>query len=92
MDSMPNRRRLARGWLEIYLVHLFLPYRYLILTSGLFLLLFAVAVVFMDPLAGQITFLPAIYPLLLSNSYFVVLYTARLGAWIGTVGRGDGKN
>jgi len=86
---MSNRRRLARERLEIYLVHLLLAYRYLILTSGLLLLLFAIAVMIMDSRAGSATLIPAIYLLLLSNSYHVVLYTARLGAWIGTLGRHD---
>ena len=86
---MSNRRRLARERLEIYLVHLLLAYRYLILTCGLLLLFFAIAMMIMDARAGFATLLPAIYLLLLSNSYHVVLYTARLGAWIGTLGRYD---
>jgi len=86
---MSNRRRLARERLEIYLVHLLLAYRYLILGSGLLLLLSAIAVMIADSRAGFAILLPAIYLLLLSNSYHVVLYTARLGAWIGTLGRYD---
>jgi hypothetical protein len=86
---MSNRQRLARERLEIYLVHLLLAYRYLIMTSGLLLLLFAVAMMFTDVLTGFITILPAIYLLLLGSSYHIVLYTARLGAWIGTLGKYD---
>ena len=86
---MSNRRRLARERLEIYLVHLLLAYRYLILGSGLLLLLSAIAVMIADSRAGFTILLPAIYLLLLGNSYHVVLYTARLGAWIGTLGRYD---
>ena len=86
---MSNRRRLARERLEIYLVHLILMYQYLILISGLLFLVFAMGVMFVDPRAGFTILLPAIFLLLLSNSYNAVLYTARLGAWIGTLGRYD---
>jgi hypothetical protein len=86
---MSNRRRLARERLEIYLVHLLLAYRYLILTSGLLLLFLAITMMIIDAHAGPAALLPAIYLLLLSNSYHVVLYTARLGAWVGTLGRYD---
>jgi hypothetical protein len=36
-----------------------------------------------------VVLLPAFYMLLLGTSYNVALYTARLGAWIGTIGRHD---
>jgi hypothetical protein len=86
---MSNRRRLARERLEIYLVHLLLVYRPLIQISGLLLLAYALAAIFIEPLVGNAVLLPAIFLLLLSNSYNVALYTARLGAWLGTLGRQD---
>jgi len=84
---MSNRRRLARERLEIYLVHLLLAYRRLIFIVGLLLLTYAIAVFFINPLVGIASLLPALYLLLLSTSYPVNLYTARLGAWIGTLWR-----
>jgi len=86
---MSNRRRLRRETLEIYLVHLILAYRSLILIVGLLLLAYTIATMFTFPLAGYVILLPAIFLLLLSNSFNVVLYTARLGAWIGTLWRHD---
>ncbi len=86
---MSNRRRLARERLEIYLVHLILAYRRLILITGMVLLVYAFVTMFTYPLAGNTVLLPAIFLLLLSNSYNVALYTARLGAWIGTLWRHD---
>ena len=86
---MSNRRRLARERLEIYLVHLILAYRRLILGVGLLLLVYAIAAMFMSPLAGGAVLLPAIFLILLSNSFNAALYTARLGAWIATLGRHD---
>lgn len=59
------------------------------MTGGLLLLLCAIAVTFTEALAGAIILLPATYLLLLSNSYNLALYTARVGAWIGTLGRYD---
>jgi hypothetical protein len=82
---MSNRRRLARERLEIFLVHLLLSYRWLILIIGLFLLMYAITVMIVYPLAGALILLLAIYLLSLSNSFKIVLYTARLGAWVGTL-------
>ena len=81
---MSNRRRLARERLEIYLVHLILAYRRLILITGFLLLMYAVAMLFIHPVASSVIIIPAIFLLLLSNSFTVVLYTARLGAWLAT--------
>jgi len=86
---MSNRRRLARERLEYYLVYLILAYRRLILIVGLLLLVYAIATMFINPLAGTTILLPAIFLLMLSNSFNVALYTARLGAWIGTLWRND---
>lgn len=83
---MSNRRRLARERLEIYLVHLFLAYRWLIVIVGLLLLAYAISLVLVSPLAGLATALPAIFLLLLGSSYNFVVYTARLGAWIANFG------
>lgn len=86
---MPNRRRLTRERLEIYLVHLLLAYRWLILIVGLLLAAYAISMAIVSPLAGIATALPAAFLLLLGNSYTVVVYTARLGAWIATLWRYD---
>ncbi len=86
---MFNRKRLARERLEMYLVHLLLAYRILILISGLLVLGYAFMIMFKAPLAGLAVLLPAVFLLLLSSSYNVVVYTARLGAWIGTLWRHD---
>jgi hypothetical protein len=89
VENMSYRRRLRRERLEIYLVHLILAYRRLIFFSGLFMLVYAIAFIFINTLVGSASLLPAIFLLLLSNSYPVTLYTARLGAWIGTLWRHD---
>lgn len=84
---MSNRRRLARERLEIYLVHLLLAFRPLILVGGLLLLGYAIIALLYSSTAGFAALLPAIFLLLLGSSYNVTLYTARLGAWIATLGR-----
>ncbi len=84
---MSNRQRLARERLEIYLVHLFLAYRPLILIGGLLLLVYAILAMVASSVTGFASLVPAVFLLLLGNSYPVVLYTARLGAWIGTLWR-----
>ena len=84
---MFNRRRLARERLEYYLVYLILAYRRLILIVGLLLLVFAIANIFLNRIAGFAALLPAIFLLLLGNSYNAVVYTARLVAWFATLWR-----
>lgn len=86
---MSNRRRLARERLEIYLVHLLLAYRRLILVVGLLLTAYAITMMFVSSPVGIATALPAVYLLLLGNSYNVVVYTARLGAWMATFWGGE---
>jgi hypothetical protein len=88
-ENMSTRRKLARERFEYYLVYLILAYRRLILIVGLLMLAYAVTVMSAFPFTGFATLLPAIYLLLLGNSYNFVVYTARLGAWIGTLWRHD---
>ena len=84
---MSNRRRLARERLEIYLVHLLLAYRRLIFIVALLMFAYSITILFINPLLGIVSLLPALYLLLLSNAYNVTLYTARLAAWIATLGK-----
>ena len=86
---MSNRKRLARERLEYYLTYLILAYRRLIFIAGLLLLIYAITTIFINLPGSIVALIPAIYLLLLSNSYNVALYTARLGAWIGTLWRYD---
>jgi len=73
--------------IEIYLVHLLLAYRPLILIGGLLLLVYASLSMVASTVTGFASLVPAVFLLLLGSSYPVVLYTARLGAWIGTLWR-----
>ena len=86
---MSNRRRLDREQLEYYLTYLILAYRRLIFIAGLLLLIYAFMTMFINLPGGIVALIPAIYLLLLSNSYNISVYTARLGAWIGTIWRHD---
>ncbi len=84
---MSERRRLARERLEIYLLHLLLAYRPLIVIGGVLLLVYAIAALIINPVVGSAALVPAVFLLLLGYSYPVSLYTARLGAWIATLWR-----
>ncbi len=86
---MSNRRRLDRERLEYYLTYLILAYRRLIFIAGLLLLIYALMTMFINLPGSIVALIPAIYLLLLSNSYNITVYTARLGAWIGTLRRYD---
>ena len=86
---MSNRRRLDRERLEYYLTYLILAYRRLIFITGLLLLIYAITAMSINLPGSIVTLIPAIYLLLLSNSYSMTVYTARLGAWIGILWRQD---
>jgi len=86
---MSNRRQLARERLEYYLTYLILAYRRLIFIAGLLLLSYAFMTMFINLPGSIIALIPAIYLLLLGNSYNITVYTARLGAWIGTLWRNN---
>ena len=86
---MSNRKRLARERLEYFLTYLILAYRRLIFIVGLLLLIYAIATMFINLPSAIVAMIPAIYLLLLSSSYNITVYTARLGAWIGTLWRHD---
>jgi hypothetical protein len=86
---MSNRRRLARERLEYHLIYLILAYRRLIFIAGLLLLIYAITTIFINLLGSIVALIPAIHLLMLSNSYNAALYTARLGAWIGTRWKND---
>lgn len=87
---MAGRGRPARERLEIYLMQLLLAYRLFILGGGVLLLVYALAISFIFPLVGMAGLVPAITLLLMGGSYQAVLTTARLAAWIGTLGRREG--
>ena len=86
---MFNRKRLDRERLEIYLVHLLLAYRPLVLIGGLLLLLYADSVMLSSLYSGLVLVVVAALPLLMATSYRFLVLTARLGAWIATLGRND---
>ena len=86
---MSNRKRLDRERLEYYLTYVILAYRRLIFITGLLLLIYAITAMSINLPGSIVMLIPAIYLLLLSNSYGMTVYTARLGAWIGILWRQD---
>ena len=85
-DLMFNRKKLDRERLEAYLVYLLLRVRLLIAACGLFLLVYAIATIVQSFLFSAALILAAVYLVLLSSSFEVVLWTARTAAWLATVG------
>mgnify|MGYP006927328742 FL=1 len=51
------------------------------------MLVYAILAMVASAVTGFASLVPAVFLLLLGSSYPVVLYTARLGAWIGTLWR-----
>lgn len=82
---MSNRRQRERELLEYYLLYLLLASRYLILIFGMLLLVYSAAIMMTSPFTGTVTLIPAIFLILLSSSFHVALYSARFGAWLGTL-------
>jgi uncharacterized membrane protein len=86
---MPKRRRPARERLEVYLLNLLLAHREILLFLGLTLLVYGVVTFFLYPIVSGAALLLVVFIFLLVYSFRAALYTARLGAWIGTLWRQD---
>jgi hypothetical protein len=85
--AMFNRRKLDRERMEVYLMYIFMAYRRWIFICGLLLLILAMAVMLRSVTTGSLLMLLAFPPLLMGVSYSAILFMARLGAWMATVGR-----
>jgi hypothetical protein len=84
---MTKRRNLDREGLEVYLLNLLLAYRPLFQISGLLLFVTSIVALSLSPIVGVITLGAAIYLVILSYSYQAILYLAKLGTWLGTIGK-----
>jgi hypothetical protein len=84
---MTKRRNLDREGLEVYLLNLLLAYRPLFQISGLLLFVTSIVALSLSPIVGVITLGAAIYLVIISYSYQAILYLAKLGAWLGTIGK-----
>ena len=87
---MTKRRNLDREGLEVYLLNLLLAYRPMLQISGLLFLVFSVVALSLSPIVGSIALGMGIFLVTLTNSYQVTLYLAKLGAWLGTLGKNNG--
>jgi len=86
---MFNRKKLDREKLEVYFVYLLLAARPLVVICGLLLLVCSVVMIKVSYVYSACTFIVAIYLFILSVSYPAVLFTAKIGAWIATLGASD---
>jgi len=84
---MFNRKKLDRERLEAYLVYLMLKVRPLITVCGIFLLVYALAVLPRYFVFGSALVLAGVYVVFLSMSFQVIVLTARFVAWLLTLGR-----
>jgi hypothetical protein len=85
--EMTKRRNLDREGLEVYLLNLLLAYRPLFQISGLLLFVTSVVALSFSPFVSVITLGVAICLVILSYSYQAILYLAKFGAWVGTIGK-----
>lgn len=84
---MTKRRNLDREKLELYFTYLLLAYRPLLRISGLLLLLYSIMALSIYPKSVGVALAVAIVLILPSYSYQVTLYLAKIGAWVGTLGK-----
>jgi hypothetical protein len=82
---MTKRRDLHRERMEVCFFHLLLGYRPILQGIGYLLLIFSVIALLSSPLLSIISLGVAIFIVLLSISYTLTLYLAKLGAWLGTI-------
>lgn len=88
---MNQRRNLKREGLEVYLLYLLLSYHPMFLMSGLLLLIYSLVALSFSPIIGSIFFMGANLLILVSFSYKATLYLAKIGAWIGTNQKKNGR-
>ena len=86
---MSTQKRLDRERLEAYCVYLLLSYRPLIFVCGLVILIYSLVTTIKFPVFGGVLIIIASFLILLGSSFQLVLFTARLGAWIATLGRNE---
>jgi hypothetical protein len=84
---MTKRRDPDREKLELYYVYLLLAYRPLLRISGFLVLLFSMITMSINPISGCIALGVAIVLVLPAYSYQVTVYLAKIGAWVGTIGK-----
>jgi len=88
---MSQRRRLDRERLEVYYVNLLLAFRPLLIIVGLLLFGYALLTIGSSLLVGIVAGVLAVLTLLLGNFYPVVVFAAKVAAWVVTVGRKEEK-
>jgi hypothetical protein len=86
---MFNRKKLDREKLEVYFVYLLLAARPLLMICGIFLSVYSFLMTSVSYILSGLLFSVAVYLFILSYSYPVVLFSARLGAWIATLRERD---
>lgn len=84
---MSERKRLARERLQVYYATLLMAYRPLILICGILLFVYAFMTIAHSLWSGVVIGILAVSCLLLGNSYPLVVFAAKLAAWVVTVGR-----
>jgi hypothetical protein len=84
---LPNQRRPKRERIEYYITRLVLEYRRLVFVAALFLLMYALVALVARSSVGFIALLLGLHLLLLSLFDVVVVYTARVLAWLLTLGK-----
>ena len=85
---MVKRRDLDREGLEVYLLYLILGYRPIFRLASLLFLVYAVVVFGYSPLVGSVALGLAIFLVLLTTSFPLAHWVAKLGAWAGTIRKG----
>lgn len=89
---MKQGRDLEREGLEVVLLYLLLGYRPIFQVSSLLLILFSVFTLSFSPLGGWISFGVAFILVLISYSFQATLCLAKMGAWLGSIGKKNDRN
>lgn len=84
---MYNRKRLDRERLELYLTQLIMKIRLILLVLGVFIFIYALAVMLTSMLAGSLIGIFGFYLVMLGTSFWMIIKTARLLTWLALVGK-----
>lgn len=84
---MYNRKRLDRERLELYLTQLIMKIRLILLVLGVFIFIYALAVMLTSMLAGSLIGIFGLYLVMLGTSFWMIIKTARFLTWLAFVGK-----
>ncbi len=89
MVIVSKKRNLDRERLEVILMHILMRFRHYLMVFGLILLVLSVLFTTVNTQISMAGILIGLLLLMPFFSFQFILYTAKVGAWLGTLGKNN---